>query len=373
MTIKAPTKKIQCFRGVLTGFFPVNQEDKVILRIVHSHASRSCWPSANEVHKTQGNSLQTEAYLKARPYWGLGLQSRLCSGAHSARLGGWGLWDRKAYLRLSQILCWGLGEGVSRPCAPGRNSPWCHVHVSITESQTGSVNGGLGDLAAKKSEAELQSLKQIHSYWIMTGNRKKKDTHFLVFFFLLVREILVLRWNFSGFDNLGLDWGPPLSKEWQLWGGFWCLEVYSGDLGCYGCGSWGSNTLIRHHLILSFLSDWFKVHTIHVTPLERKLGSVLGGKSTVECPQLTWGATGQTRFSQAILLFHYYLLFSLVIVWGGCKQTTKGMKVCWRWFALGVGVLTEREGCGDEEEVKQRGLVCRRDGSACTNHGASTQ
>ena len=29
---KAPTKKIQCFRGVLTGFFPVNQEDKVILQ-----------------------------------------------------------------------------------------------------------------------------------------------------------------------------------------------------------------------------------------------------------------------------------------------------------------------------------------------------
>lgn len=32
MTIKVPTKKIQCFRGVLTGFFPVNQEDEVILQ-----------------------------------------------------------------------------------------------------------------------------------------------------------------------------------------------------------------------------------------------------------------------------------------------------------------------------------------------------
>lgn len=61
--------------------------------------------------------------------------------------------------------------------------------------------------------------------------------------------------------------------------------------------------LIRHHLILSFLSDWFQVHTIHVTLLGRKLGSVLGGKSTVECPHLIWGATGQTRFSQAILVF----------------------------------------------------------------------
>ena len=30
-------------------------------------------------------------------------------------------------------------------------------------------------------------------------------------------------------------------------------------------------------------------------------------------------------------------------------------------------------GHGDEEEVKQSGFDCRRDGSACTNHGASTQ
>ena len=32
MTIKAPTKKIQCLHGVLTGFLPVNQEDEVILQ-----------------------------------------------------------------------------------------------------------------------------------------------------------------------------------------------------------------------------------------------------------------------------------------------------------------------------------------------------
>lgn len=93
----------------------------------------------------------------------------------------------------------------------------------------------------------------------------------------------------------------------------------------------------------------------------------------VECPRLTRGATGQTRFSQPILVFHCYLLSSLVGVWGGCKQTTKGMKVCWRRFALEVGVPIETEGRGDEEEVRQRGLVCRRGGSACTNHGASTQ
>ena len=173
MTIKAPTKKIQCFRGVLTGFFPVNQEDKVILRIVHSHASRSCWPSANEVHKTQGNSLQTEAYLKARPYWGLGLQSRLCSGAHSARLGGWGLWDRKAYLRLSQILCWGLGEGVSRPCAPGRNSPWCHVHVSYHRVTNRLCQRGAGRSSCKEVWGRATKLET--NPFLLNYDREQKE------------------------------------------------------------------------------------------------------------------------------------------------------------------------------------------------------
>lgn len=52
--------------------------------IFHKHASCSCWPSVNEVHRTQGNLLQTEAYLKARPSSGLGLQGPICSAANSA-------------------------------------------------------------------------------------------------------------------------------------------------------------------------------------------------------------------------------------------------------------------------------------------------
>lgn len=134
VTIKAPTKKIQCLRGVLTGFLPVNQEDEVILQwlyLIQSWITQPltvCKRGAQDVGQlvTDRSTPEGQTLLPARAAWPYLQRSQTCT----ARAGVMGRKGTRASTA-DQV----PGPGGSSPCTPGGSSFWCHVHASVCESQ----------------------------------------------------------------------------------------------------------------------------------------------------------------------------------------------------------------------------------------------
>lgn len=84
------------------------------------------------------------------------------------------------------------------------------------------------------------------------------------------------------------------------------------------------------------------------------------------------GATGQTVLSSYFSI-SLAICFSFGCCLGRLQTDHKGNEGMLETVCTGRRGAQRDGGHGDEEEVKQSGLDCRRDGSACTNHGASTQ